>query len=275
MESSVTSNPNKMWGSGSDYERYIGRWSRVVAGKFLAGLEAGSGLTWGDVGCGTGALTQNILTKFNPAKVHAVDRAAGFIRAARQAFIDSRVQFALSDAAALPWTANSCDAAVSGLVLNFMTDPAIMASEMVRVTRPGGIVAAYVWDYRSGMQMLRYFWDAAVEFNPDVSMLDPAEHFPICQPEPLESLFIGAGLMHVSVTAIEIPTIFTDFDDYWVPFLGKQGPAPAYLAGLSIGDRNRLRDTLKSRLPAAPDGSIPLIARAWAIMGRVPLDKSG
>ena len=145
-----------------------------------------------------------------------------------------------------------------------------MATEMVRVTRPGGTVGAYVWDYGGGMQMMRHFWDVAVQINPHDSKLDQAERFPICQPEPLETLFRAVGLNSVSVRAIDVATVFRDFDDYWTPFLGKQGAAPTYLAGLDVVTRDRIRDTLKTRLAAAADGSIALTARAWAVQGKVP-----
>jgi SAM-dependent methyltransferase len=199
-----------------------------------------------------------------------MDRAGGFIRAARGRLREHGVGFSLGDALALPWQSNSCDATVSGLVLNFVSSPKAMAAEMVRVTRPGGIVAAYVWDYAGGMQMIRYFWDAAVEINPNDSRLDQAERFPICQPKPLESLFRELGLYTVTVRAIDIVTLFRDFDDYWHPFLGKQGAAPTYLASLEGTAQHRIRDMLKARLPTAADGSIRLKARAWAVQGIVP-----
>jgi hypothetical protein len=146
-----------------------------------------------------------------------------------------------------------------------------MAKEMARVTRPGGKVAAYVWDYARGMQMMKHFWDAAVELNPDDSRLDEAKRFPLCQPEPLKLLFQEAELTSISVRSIDIPTVFRDFDDYWLPFLGKQGPAPTYLSSLSEEMRDRIRDALKSRLIASTDGSIAMTARAWAVQGTAPL----
>ena len=261
------------WGSGDAYEQYVGRWSRPVAREFLGWLNVESGLTWGDVGCGTGALAECILAHSEPTSIIAIDRAEGFIRAARERVEDPRVQFDLGDALALTWPVNSCDATVSGLVLNFVSDPQAMATEMVRVTRPGGTVGAYVWDYGGGMQMLRHFWDVAVQINPHDSKLDQAERFPICQPEPLETLFREIGLNSVSVRAIDVATVFRDFDDYWTPFLGKQGAAPTYLASLDAVARDRIRDTLKARIATAADGSIALTARAWAVQGKVPPNK--
>ena len=158
-------------------------------------------------------------------------------------------------------------------MLNFVPDPNVMAAEMVRVTRPGGTVGAYVWDYGGGMQMMRHFWDVAVQINPHDSKLDQAERFPICQPEPLETLFREVGLNSVCVCAIDVPTVFRNFDDYWTPFLGKQGAAPTYLASLDPVACDRIRDTLKARLITAADGSIALTARAWAVQGKVPPNK--
>jgi trans-aconitate methyltransferase len=257
------------WGLGGPYERYVGRWSRPVARAFLAWLGVPSGRTWGDVGCGTGALVESILALAGPKQLYAIDRSDGFLAAAQAALPDQRVQFELADATALPWSVASCDVTVSGLVLNFVPDASAMVREMVRVTRPQGKVAAYVWDYSGGMEMMRYFWDMAVAVSPEDAALDEAERFPLCQPEPLKALFRDAGLSSLDVRAIDIPTVFRDFDDYWLPFLGAQGPAPTYLASLDDRTRTQIRDLLKARLPAAADGSIALTARAWAVQGSV------
>jgi SAM-dependent methyltransferase len=161
------------------------------------------------------------------------------------------------------------DVAVSGLVLNFVPDHGSMTREMARITRPGGSVAAYVWDYADGMQMMRHFWDAAIAVSPSDATLDEGERFPLCRPGPLRELFERAQLKSVTVRAIDIPTVFRDFDDYWNPFLGKTGAAPAYLA--SVGDevRERIRLHLKSRLAPRHEGPIELTARAWAVRGVV------
>ena len=263
-------NPAKeTWASGEAYEQYVGRWSRKVAREFLAWLEVSSGQTWADVGCGSGALVDLILAGYNPNAVMAIDRSEGFIAEARRRIRDQRVRFEVGDATALPWTTGSCDVTVSGLVLNFVSDAGSMAKEMVRVTRPSGRVATYVWDYARGMQMMQHFWDAAIELNPDDSTLDEAKRFPLCQPEPLEALFRETGLTAISVRSIDIPTVFKDFNDYWLPFLGKQGPAPTYLASLNPEMRDQIRNALKSRLAVSTDGSIAMTARAWAIQGTV------
>ncbi len=256
-----------VWASGAAYEPYVGRWSRLVAQEFLAWLAVPPRARWLDVGCGTGALTQTILAQADPAAVLGVDASAGFVAYAQAHTPDPRASFAVEDAHALTAADDSFDAAVSGLVLNFIPQPERAAAAMARVTRPGGTVAAYLWDYAGQMQLMRYFWDAAVALDP-TGPLDEGVRFPLCQPDPLAALFQSAGLQEVVVRAIDVPTVFRDFDDYWTPFLGGQGPAPAYTMTLSEDRRAALRDHLHAALPIAPDGSISLIARAWAVRGR-------
>jgi hypothetical protein len=138
---------------------------------------------------------------------------------------------------------------------------------MARSTRLGGTVGAYVWDYAEGMQLIRLFWDAAGALDPRARDLDEGARFPLCRPAPLRALFTGAGLADVRVDALEVPTRFRDFDDFWTPFLGGQGPAPAYAMSLPADRRAELRDRLGERLPYAADGSVPLTARAWVVRG--------
>jgi hypothetical protein len=129
-------------------------------------------------------------------------------------------------------------------------------------------VAAYVWDYAGKIELMRYFWDAAVELDRAALELDEGRRFPLCRPAPLAELFTNARKRAVETRAIDVPTRFRDFDDYWTPFLGGQGPAPGYAMSLSEERRSALRDRIRARLPIAEDGSIDLIARAWAVRGR-------
>ncbi len=152
-------------------------------------------------------------------------------------------------------------------MLNFIPQPDQALREMVRAIQEGGTVASYVWDYAGQMQLIRYFWDAAVALDPAAYTLDEGRRFPLCQAEPLRQLFQEARLGKVEVRPIDVPTIFRDFDDYWVPFLGGQGPAPGYAMSLSEERRESLRERLRATLPMAADGSISLIARAWAARG--------
>ncbi len=141
---------------------------------------------------------------------------------------------------------------------------------MTRVTKPGGTVGAYVWDYAGKMQLMRHFWDAAAALDPRAVGQDEGRRFPICHPKPLAELFLAAGLADVETRAIDIATNFTDFEDYWSPFLGGQGPAPSYTMSLSEERRAALRERLRAGLPTAIDGSIRLVARAWAVRGVRP-----
>lgn len=263
----MTEQTKEAWNSGDAYDGWVGRWSRSVAAQFIDWLAMPRGLRWIDVGCGTGALTELIMRSCEPVSVVGIDRAEAFVAVARSRISDPRAAFEVGDATSLPWQDESVDAAVSGLVLNFVPDGAAMVREMRRVTRPGGCVAAYVWDYAGGMQMMRYFWDVAIALNPNDASLDQAERFPICKPGPLRMLFEEEGLMQVSTRAIDIPMVFRDFDDFWTPFLWKQGAAPTYLAKLEPAMQHRIRDELKARLPVQPDGTITLGARAWAVQG--------
>lgn len=258
-----------VWGIGEAYEPYVGRWSRLVAREFLAWLDAPAGLRWIDVGCGTGALSQAVLERCAPAALVGVEPSEGFLVHARRHTADGRAEFRAGDARALPVEDAAFDVAVSGLVLNFVPEPARAVAEMRRAVRPqGGVVALYVWDYAGEMQMMRRFWDAAVALDPPAREKAEWTRFPICRPAPLRDLFVAAGLAEVDVRAIDVPTVFKDFDDYWTPFLSGQAPAPGYCMSLSEEQRQALRERLRRTLPAQPDGSIHLIARAWAIRGR-------
>jgi hypothetical protein len=182
---------------------------------------------------------------------------------------DERATFRVGDAQALPVGVHEFDASVAGLVINFVPDQRRALAEMRRATKPGGTVAAYVWDYVGEMQMMRQFWDAAVALNPPAKDLDEGVRFPVCQPDALQNLFHSASLERIVSDAIDVPTVFRNFDDYWRPFLGGQAPAPGYCMSLSEGDRAALRERLRGSLPIRHDGTIHLIARAWAVKGRV------
>jgi trans-aconitate methyltransferase len=224
---------------------------------------------WADVGCGTGALTSAILARCRPAAVCGADSSAQFVEQAQHRVEDGPARFEVGDATSLPWRDGVVDVAVSGLVLNFVRDHEAMVREMARVTKQGGTVALYVWDYADGMQMMRAFWDAAAEVHPQGVEFDEARRFPICHPDALAALFAKAGLTRVETAPIEIATVFNGFDDYWTPFLSKTGPAPAYLATLPDPLRERMRNRLAARLRADADGRIALTARAWAVRGAV------
>jgi len=258
-----------VWASGDAYEPYVGRWSRLVARQFVTWLGVPSYKDWVDVGSGTGALCEVILASASPRHVLGVDPSDGFVSFARHKVTDGRATFQVGDAQNLSLPDGSFDATVSGLVINFIPDQAKAVSEMKRVTRPRGVVGAYVWDYAGEMQLMRHFWNAAVALDPNAASLDEGRRFPVCRPEPLADLFRKADLADVRTRSIDVPTIFRNFDDYWMPFLGGQAPAPGYCMSLSEDRRIALRDHIRAGLPIKSDGTIHLIARAWAVRGVV------
>jgi SAM-dependent methyltransferase len=267
----VTAATKDVWSIGSAYEPYVGRWSRLVARDFVTGLGVAPGQDWLDIGCGTGALVKAIVALAEPRSIEAVDLSDAFVEYARRQIPDVRARFKVADATALPQRDASMDAVVSGLVLNFVPEPARAVSEMARVAKPGtGVVAAYVWDYAERMELMRYFWNAAVALDAQAESFDEGRRFPLCNAEALTALFRDAGLSSIAVRPIDIATKFRHFDDYWIPFLGGQGPAPAYAMSLSEEQRAELRERLRATLPRTGNGSIELVARAWAIQAVRP-----
>lgn len=259
------------WHSGEAYEHYMGRWSRQLAPRFLAWLAAPPGQRWLDVGCGTGALAAAILELCAPAAAVGVEPSAGFLAAARDR-LPARVVLHRAAADQLPLADASVDFAVAALVLNFVPDAGAALREMARVTVDGGCVAVCVWDYAGKMDLIRQYWEAAADLGLLVAGQDEAERFPLCHPDTLAAAFTGAGLRQVDVTGIKIQMELADFDDYWLPFLGGQGPAPAHATSLADADRQRLRELLRQRLPLTadrPELPFTLTARAWAARGRV------
>jgi SAM-dependent methyltransferase len=257
------------WHDGSGYDSFVGRWSRRVAERFVAWLEVRYGADWVDIGCGTGVLTRAITEFADPRSVIGVDPSRRFLIAAKGATRDSRVTFVEGEGEELPIEDRSTDVVVSGLVLNFIHDLPAALREMRRISRPGALIAGYVWDYGGEMQMMRRFWDAAAALDPSAAELDEGVRFSIARPEGLKTAFERAGLDDVDVIPIEVATIFTSFEDYWSPFLSGVAPAPSYAMSLQPNARERLRDLLDRTLPRELDGSIDLIARAWAVRGTV------
>lgn len=255
------------WAGGGEYESYVGRWSRLVAEEFVEWLDLPRGRRIVDVGCGTGALTTALLDGAEPAAVVGVDPSTGYVEHAKNTIRDPRATFAVADAESLPFDNAEFDAAVSGLVLNFVPHPDRGVAESARIVRSGGCVAAYVWDHTDKMELTRHFWDAAVALDPEAEQFDEGVRFPLCNPPALTQLFSGAGLVELEIREIVVPTVFRDFDDYWRPFLSGEGPAPGYAMSLSDASRATLRERIRERLPTADDGSISLVARAWAVRG--------
>jgi SAM-dependent methyltransferase len=262
---SETAQPSEF---ASRYEGLMGRWSRILASRFVRWLVPASGQTWLDVGCGTGALTGAILEQAAPTVVWGIDAEAAYIQQARHAIRDERSRFVLGDALRLPEAIRNIDLTVSALFLNLIPDPTAGLAEMVRVTRPSGRIATYVWDFAQGMQLTRYFWDAAIALDRRATLLDQGRRYPLCHPDRLRELFVTARLREVKVEPLEISTVFRNFDDYWIPIEIGHGRASEYLWTLEPQHRANLRELLSSMLPRQADGSIPLGARAWAIVGQ-------
>jgi SAM-dependent methyltransferase len=261
---------NESWLAGATYEQFMGRWSRLLARQFVAWLPVAAGAHWLDVGCGTGALAEAICAVGRPASVVACDPAEAFVEHARRRRADARITFVVAGVGQLPTRPGGFDSVTSALALNFFPRPEAAVEEMRRIAAPGGLVSACVWDYGGRMEFLRRFWDSAVALDSGAGDLDEGRRFPLCRPDALEALFRAGGLEQVTSQPIEITTRFSSFADFWSPFLGGTGPAPGYVAKLDVSQRERLAAHLERTLPQGTDGSIALVARAWAVRGVQP-----
>jgi SAM-dependent methyltransferase len=261
--------PSEKWASGDAYEQFMGRWSESVAARFLDGLQPVAKSSWLDIGCGTGALTRVIASRVQSNKLIGADLSLNFVQYASQQNLNAR--FVNASAIELPFCHNIFDFVVSGLALNFVPQPEQALNEFVRIVKPGGIVAAYVWDYADKMEFLRYFWDAALALNPDAKRSHEGYRFPICHPDALQALWRNAGLIRVSSQPLDVETVFENFDSYWQSFMIGNFPAPQYALALDDKSRAELQNCLRTSLPTEADGSIHLIARAWSVHG----EKSG
>lgn len=257
-----------IFGNAAAYEIYVGRWSRLVAERFVTWLEIPPNRVWLDVGVGTGILSQVILDQLSPMKVVGIDSSPAYVKFARQKILDERIKFSMGDASNLTLETSEFDVVVSGLVINFVPSPEQAVKGMMQAVKRGGTVAAYVWDYGGRMEMMRHFWDAAKIVDPSAAAMDSGQRFPICEPDNLQALFESVGLGEIEVIPIDVPTHFEDFDDFWLPFLGAQGSVSKYLHALTDATRNAIRDQLKQQLPIREDGQIALVARSWAVKGK-------
>jgi SAM-dependent methyltransferase len=266
----MSESDTNLWSGGDAYEQYMGRWSRQIAPLFLDILNPPRDAEWVDIGCGTGVLSSAILRNCAPKRVAGIEPSAAFVEAANSQIDDSRFHCQPGSAEALPYNDDAFSAAVSGLVLNFVKDKEKSVAEMVRVTSPGGIVALYVWDYAGHMQIMRYFFDTAIELDEGARKFDDGYNAPICRPRPLSHLFERAGLIDIKVASLDISAAFESFEDYWSPFLGGTGSAPKYCTSLSPEAQARLKENLRAQVPIGPDGEILLAVRAFAVKGTVP-----
>ena len=260
----------KIFAESDPYERFMGRWSRRLAPllvKFASVDERDSVL---DIGSGTGALAIAVTKAIPSARVTGIDPSSAYVRHAQGRTPGDRVQFMVGDAQALQISDAIFDKALSLLAMNFIPDPAQALREMIRVTRAGGTVAAAVWDYGEGMEMLRAFWDEAVALDSSIAGRDE-RNMPLSSRGELAALWRARGLQHVEEQALTIDLPFESFDDYWLPFMGGQGPAGAYATSLSDAAHVALESRLRKRLLGErQEGTFNLRARAWAVKGVVP-----
>ncbi len=261
-----------IFSAGEAYEHFMGRWSRLLAPLLIGFAGVQDGETLLDIGCGTGALAAAAAAMAPSCRILGVDPAAAYVALAQRRHGGERVRFEVGDAQQLTLPDREFDRTLSLLNLNFIPDRDKALDEMVRVTRAGGVVAAAVWDYGGEMRMLRLFWDEAVSLDPAADDRDE-RHMALCGRGELAALWRRHGLENISSEPLVIETAFASFDDYWLPFLERQGPAGAYAGGLTAAGREQLRGRLRRRLrllAGKPDTPIALRARAWAVRGTVP-----
>jgi len=260
----------KMFSASAGYERFMGRWSRLLAPGFIAFAGVRNGDRVLDVGTGTGSLASALETTMTSGDIVGVDPSEGFISYARKNAKSDRTHFEVGDAQAMRFKDASFDNTMALLVMNFVPDHNKAISEMRRVTRPQGVVSACVWDYNAGMQMLRFFWDEAVAVDPAIEPKDE-RHMKLSREGQLGELWKKAGLINVQESPLVIDQAYASFDDYWGPFLKGAGPGGAFVVSLSEDRRQQLEARMRKRvLGNRQDGAFTLKARAWCVRGEVP-----
>ena len=253
-----------MWNDALGYEAYVGHWSRVIAPRFLAWLTLPSRLKWLDIACGTGALTSAILECCDPSEVVGLDGSAEYLASAQRSCGDPRVRFVLGDANVLQFPSTSFDVCVSGLALNFIAFERSLA-EQHRVLRPGGTIAAYVWDYAGEYEFARRFWDAALSIDSRAVAYDPGRKAAICREDKLREALAALGCSEVETCVFDHTGEFQSPEAYWNAFNGRQGSTAEYLALLTDEERLRLKASLLSTMN--PQEPVKLKIRALAVKG--------
>jgi SAM-dependent methyltransferase len=268
----VGSSSTFLAGDGTGYERLMGRWSRRLAPKFIdfAGIHQGDHVL--DLGCGTGILGQALASSGDIKSITGIDYSSAYIEHARAHINDARLNFHVGDACALPFDAETFDHTASLLVLAFVAKPDEAVKEMLRVTKPGGIVAGCMWDTRGGMVFARMFWDTAAMFDPKANELRARAYTrPMTRPGDLVEAWKIAGFCEVVGEMITIRMDFANFEDYWQPIAGNDGPYATYLAGLPKAEYDGLKEAVsRAFLDGELDGERSLAATAWVVRGRVP-----
>jgi SAM-dependent methyltransferase len=260
-----------MFADANDYERFMGRWSRLVAAQLVDFTDVPDRGRVLDVGSGTGALAFTLAERKPQARVLGIDPSKEYVEYAKSKNrFPNRVSFETGDAQQLRLADAGFDACLSLLVFNFIPDPLKALKEVRRVTKPGGRISASVWDYGDGMKMLRAFWDGAVHLDSKAEKLDE-RHMPLCRPGELSELWGQGGLENIQEQPHVITMKFESFADYWDPFLLGQGPAGVYVKSLSRDQVQALRGEVKNRVsPSAEKSPFELSARVWSARGTVP-----
>jgi SAM-dependent methyltransferase len=249
---------------GEAYDAYMGRYAHPLASEFASFAGVSAGQTALDVGCGPGALTGELVSRLGASAVAACDPSASFVEACRRR--NPGVDVRPGTAERLPFGDDEFTVVLAQLVLNFVSDPSDAATQLRRVTRPGGTIAACVWDFAGGMQLLRAFWDAARSLDPGA----PDEQYTMRFGEPGEiaGLFVEAGLADVTESTLTVSSLYRDFDELWSGCLSGTGPVGSYCVSLSAPAQDALREALRERL-GAPVGPFSLHAVARAARGTV------
>jgi len=260
----------KMFSVSAGYERFMGRWSRLLAPAYIAFAGVKDGDRVLDVGTGTGALASALEAATTSSEIVGIDPSAGFINYAKKNVKSGRASFEVGDAQALRFADESFDQTMALLVMNFVPDHNKAIVEMRRVTRPQGVVSACVWDYNAGMEMLRFFWDEVVALEPVMAPKDE-RNMKLSREGQLGELWKKAGLVNVQEKPLVIEQAYTSFDDYWGPFLKGAGPGGAYVVSLSDERRRQLETRMRKRLLGnRDDGAFVLKAQAWCVRGEAP-----
>lgn len=260
----------KMFSKSAEYERFMGRWSRLLAPAHIAFAGVKDGDRVLDVGTGTGALASTLEATMRSSGIVGIDPSEGFLIYAKKNAKSGRLRFEVGDAQVLRYKDASFDKTMSQLVMNFIPDHDKAIREMRRVTRPQGVVSACVWDYDAGMEMLRFFWDEVVALDPAMAPKDE-RNMKLSRKGQLGDLWKKTGLVNVQEKPLVIDQAFVSFDDYWGPFLKGVGPGGAYVVSLTDDRRRQLEARMRKRLLGnREDGAFILKARAWCVRGEVP-----
>lgn len=256
---------------GAAYERFIGRWSRRVADRIADTIPLPGDGPLLDVGCGTGSVTAALAARYPGREVVGIDLAEPYLDFARARSNQPGVTFHRMDALAPDLPDDHFDAAIALIALNFMGDPLAAARQMARVVRPGGSVVAAAWDFRGGLVYQRLLWDTAAGIDPVAAATrDRIFANPLAKPDGMPDLLRAAGLVDVERRSETVRMDFADFDDYWQPLLGGQGPVGGYVAALEPALRDRVAEAVRSAyLSGDTDGPRSLTATAWVVTGRV------